>query len=343
MDAAGGRLIAADGNVRLGIFSEAIADVNYRDYALTTPFGRPAWRWARHFGFNQFQFLGALSEDLVFGCALADIKYAGTAFVYLYEPSSRRLAEHSFQAPLARGIRFDQAPETGRASLQSRRAQIEMRAGVAPHHRRLAVTVTGGPTIEAYFDEETPPQQPMRISTRAGATGWVFARKTAGMPVSGRVRWNGREFDLAAIGARGHCDWSAGYMRRETFWNWGCLAGTTANGRTLGMNVACGVNETSFTENCFWLDGALHKIDSVAFTYDRTDLMRPWRLQSFDGRLDLAFEPQASHAEQLNAWIVASNFHQLFGRYHGRLVTAVGEEIRLAGMLGYAESHYAKW
>jgi hypothetical protein len=66
-------------------------------------------------------------------------------------------------------------------------------------------------------------------------------------------------------------------------------------------------------------------------------------LRSFDGRLQLDFEPQGSHAERINAWIVASNFNQLLGRYQGRLVTAAGEEIRVAGMLGYAESHYAKW
>jgi hypothetical protein len=343
MHTPGERLINADGTVRLGIFSEPVMEVNYRDYALTTPFGRRAGRWVRHFGFNQFQFLGALCDEIVFGCAIADIKYVGTAFLYLYEPSTRRLVEHSFRAPLALGTSFDQRPETGSATFRSRRADIAMGAGRSPCNRRLTARVAGGPSIEAYFDEETPRQQAMRICTRAGAAGWVFARKTAGMPVSGTVSWDGRTFDLAAIGARGHCDWSAGYMRRETFWNWGCIAGTTADGRALGMNVACGVNETSFTENCFWVDGVLNKIDMVVFEYDRRDLMRPWRLRSFDGRLQLDFEPQGSHAERINAGIVASNFNQLLGRYHGRLVTASGEEIRVAGMLGYAESHYAKW
>ncbi len=339
----GERLIDSDGSVRLGIFSEPIADVNHRDYALTTPFGRPAGRWARHFGFNQFQFLGALCDDLVFGCAVADIKYVGTAFVYLYDPKARRLDEHSYRAPLGRGISFDQAPETGRAAVARRGVEIEMTSGASPLYRRLVARFAGGDSIEAYFDEETPRQHPMRICTRAGATGWVYARKTAGMPVSGAVKWGGRTFDLAAIGARGHCDWSAGYMRRETFWNWGCLAGMSTDGRGLGMNVSCGVNETSFTENCFWVDGALHKLDTVAFDYNRRDLMQPWRLHSFDGRLDLAFQPEASHAENLNAFVLASNFNQLLGRYRGTLVTAAGEAIRVDGLLGYAESHYAKW
>ena len=119
--------------------------------------------------------------------------------------------------------------------------------------------------------------------------------------------------------------------------------GRLADGRSVGMNVSCGVNETSFTENCFWVDGALHKVDTVAFAYDRRDLMRPWQLRSADGRVDLTFTPEGQHAERVNAWVVATDFHQLFGRYRGRLTTAAGAAVPIDGLLGYAESHYARW
>lgn len=336
-------LIGADGRVRQGIFASPIDEVNFRDFPLRTPMGKPAGWWLRRFGFNQFQFLGALCDDLVFGCALADIKYAATAFVYFFEPSTRRLAEHSFQSPLARGIEMDQFPETGQAAFHARGLEIEMTSGASPAFRHLRVRLPNGDAIDAHFDEQDPPQQPMRICTRAGANGWVFARKTAGMPASGTVTWGDKTLDLADSNARGHCDWSAGYMRRETFWNWGCLAGTTSDGRALGMNVSCGVNETSFTENCFWLDGILHKLDTVAFDYDPGDLMQKWRLTSGDGRLQLEFTPAGRHIENLDVGLVASNFNQLFGRYRGSLTTRAGELVQVESMLGYAESHYAKW
>ena len=337
-----GRLIDARGDVRLGIFAEPITEVNHRDFPLTDPFGRRVGALRRRFAFKQFQFLGGLSESLVLGCALADMKYAGTAFVYCYEPPTRRFAEVSFQRPLALGIRCTETPETGTAAFRSGRASIEMTGVAAPRQRRLAVR-TKTFTIDAVFDEEDPPIEPMRICTQAGATGWVYARKTAGQRVTGTLDWDGRRFDLDAIGMRGHHDWSAGYMRRHTFWNWGCLAGRVADGRIVGLNVSCGVNETSFTENCFWLDGRLHKLDTVAFAYDRRDLEQPWRVRSYDGRLELEFRPEGRHAERVNAWIVASNFNQLFGRYHGRLTTAGGERVPIDGLLGYIESHYAKW
>ncbi len=338
-----GRLVDAAGDVRLGIFAQPITEVNYRDFALTTPFGRPARRWARRFGFNQFQFLGALSESLVFGCAITDLKYVGTAFAYCYDPATRRFAEYSFTQPLARRTCFTQTPETGDCLFAARQARISMTGESGPPRRRLVAHVGDTLAIDAVFREDRPPIEPMRICTRAGATGWVYARKTAGQRLTGSLTWEGRTFDLGALPIYGHHDWSAGYMRRETFWNWGCLAGALGDGRVVGMNVSCGVNETSFTENCFWLDGRLHKLDTIAFDYDRRDLMRPWRVTSYDGRLALEFHPEGRHAERVNALLVATDFHQLFGRYYGTLAAGDGERFEVEGLLGYMEQHYARW
>ena len=337
------RLIDPTGAVRLGIIAEPIDEVNFRDFRLIDELDRRVGRLRRYFAFNQFEFLGAVSDQLVFGCALADVKYAGTGFVYAYDPATRQFVEHSFRQPLARGIWFDQHPESGVSELRAGQNFIQLRGSEQPRARRLQVRLTDGFQIDAEFSEENPPIEPLRICTPAGAAGWVYARKTAGHRVAGTLTTGSRSFDLSAIGALGHHDWTAGYMRRHTFWNWGCIAGRATDGRVVGMNVSCGVNETSFTENCFWLDGKLHKLDTVRFEYDRGDLMKPWHMTSYDGRLDLAFRPEGVHREKLNAFIVASNFSQLIGRYDGWLQTAAGERLVVGNLLGYAEWHYAKW
>lgn len=336
-------LITANGTPRIGIFHEPIDVVNHQDFTLIDEFDRRVGRLRRYFAFNQFEFLGAVSEQLVFGCALADVKYAGTAFVYAYDPTTRQFIERSFQQPLARGIWFDQRPESGVSEMRVGQNYIQLRGSEAPRMRRLQVRLSNGFEIDAEFSEEHPPIEPMRICTPSGPAGWVYARKTAGHRVTGTLTAGGRHYDLAAIDALGHHDWSAGYMRRHTFWNWGCIAGRTAEGRVVGMNVCCGVNDTSFTENCFWLDGRLHKLDSLRFEYDRDDLMQPWHLTSADGRLDLTFRPEGRHREKINAFVVASNFSQLIGRYDGWLQTADGERVAVTNLLGYAEWHYAKW
>jgi hypothetical protein len=71
--------------------------------------------------------------------------------------------------------------------------------------------------------------------------------------------------------------------------------------------------------------------------------MRPWRLRSSDRRLDLTFVPEGMHVERLNALLLATNFHQLFGRFSGTLITAEGERVPVERMLGFCEDHYAKW
>lgn len=338
-----GRLINRQGDARFGVFAEPVSEVNFRDYDLRTPMDRRANPLTRRFGFNQFQFLGGLSESLVFGCAIIDIRFVGQAFLYFYEPLTRRFAEFSFRTPLAIGTHFDQRPEDGSATFESRDNRFAMTATSEPRQRQLWVRLANGVEVDAVFDEEQPRIDPMWISTRAGASGFVYARKTAGAPVSGTVRWEGRTIDLAEIGVLGHNDWSAGFMRRDTFWNWACLAGRLADERIVGLNVSCGVNETGYSENCFWVNGALHRLGPVSFEYDRRDLMKNWQLRDSNNRLDLEFTPEGHHAEKVNALVIATNFQQLFGRYRGTLRTEGGETLELQGQLGYAERHYAKW
>ena len=129
------RLVDPAGNVRFGIFPHPIDEVNFRDYPLADPFGRPRGRLGRHFAFKQFQFLGALSEELVFGCAIADLKYVGTSFVYCYAPKTRRFAEYSFKRPLALGTTFTTTPETGTTTFRAGRTTIVMDTIAHPRGR----------------------------------------------------------------------------------------------------------------------------------------------------------------------------------------------------------------
>ena len=147
---------------------------------------------------------------------------------------------------------------------------------------------------------------------------------------------------LAAIGAFAHHDWSAGYMRPETHWNWACLSGLAA-GRRVGLNLSCGVNETSFTENCYWLDGELLKVDTVCFAFDRQQPLQPWHISSHDGQVALRFDARGLHQERMNLGILASNFKQIFGQFSGVLRPSGRPEVVIDGQWGFVEDQYVKW
>ncbi|NQD96760.1 DUF2804 domain-containing protein, partial [Pseudomonas sp. CrR25] len=169
-----------------------------------------------------------------------------------------------------------------------------------------------------------------------------YAQKVAGVRCSGQVSSRLGDFDLTAIDAFAHHDWSAGYMRPETHWNWACLSGLAA-GQRVGLNLSCGVNETSFTENCYWLQGQLIKVDTVRFAFDRAQPLQPWQINSHDGQVDLRFEAHGLHQERMNLGILASNFKQIFGRFTGVLRPVGRAEVPIANLWGFVEDQYVKW
>ena len=333
------RLVDEHGRVAFGLRDDPVDVVNALDFDLRDPFGRRRRGWRRRLAHKRFQYFGGIAEDVVFGCALADMRVVGLVFVYAWRPADgRMLIERSFRLPSARGLDLTDSPTDGSSRFARGEARVEMRYG--SDGKRLAVRLGTALAIDAHL-ADAPPYHPLVICTQAGKTGWVYAQKTAGAPVAGTLRAPGLAVDLAAAGCFGHHDFSSGFMRRETVWNWACLSGRSTDGACIGLNLSCGVNETSWTENCLWIDDALVKVDFGRFAFDRDDLTAPWRVTSGDGAVRLVFTPAGSHQERLSLGVVATDFHQLFGRFEGELV-AGGRTHRVA-CLGFVEDQYARW
>jgi len=114
--------------------------------------------------------------------------------------------------------------------------------------------------------------------------------------------------------------------------------------RTIGLNLGFGFGDTSAaTENTVILDGRVHKLAQVDFTYDNRDFKKPWRMVAPDGRLDLTFTPLVERVAKTNLAIIASEVHQMFGRYQGVVGLDDGETIAIDGLIGFAEEHHARW
>jgi hypothetical protein len=335
------RLIDEKGQPAFGLFAGGVAEINHMDYDLRNTMDKRLGSLARRLKFNQFQFIGLTSPQLIVGIAIIDLKFVGSCFVYAYEPNSGRFEEFSAMQPLARNTAIDLRPNDGAATFTKGGNSVLIRASATPRQRSISAALECGIQVDALIDEANS-FEPLAMCARAGYDGWVFTQKTTALACPGRVDWQGDSYDLAEIGALASVDWSAGYMRRETFWNWGSLSCELPDGRRLGFNLAAGVNETGFTENGVWLDGKLHKVDMVDFRFDRYSPQSNWALRSNDGVINLNFEPAGQRTEKMNAVIAASNFTQHFGRYSGE-VTVNDEVIAIDGAWGFAEDHYAKW
>ena len=337
-------LITSDGQPRFGYFDQTPTRINVDDFDYRTPLGGRQLPGRKWLDYNQFQYIGLISDELLVGCALADMRYLGLAFVYTFEPATGDLQEFSLKLPLARGMSLTDRPLDGTSELSSGGNRIRMIAEVNPRVVTLDIKLKSGLEVRASFDMDADPTfEPMALCTQTAKHGWVFTQKVAGIRATGYVKGHFGEMDLSEINAYAHYDYSVGYMRRETFWNWACFSGEVA-GSAVGLNVSCGVNETSYSENCIWVDGKLIKVGLTNFEYDRA---RPaegqWSVKTIDGAVDLTFEPEGVHEEKLNAIVVAGDLKQVFGKFSGTITPPGGDPITIEDQYGFVEDQYAKW
>lgn len=340
-------LIDPDGQAACGLFDASVRRINGMDFDYRTPLGARRGTLAKRFHYKQFQYFGVLGDRLLAGCALAHTGYIGLVFVYVYDTRAGRLLSETFRLPLGKGLAMSDSPVSGQSGLSVRGADIRMeyrQRADGSLEKTLAVKTAKGLRINATLNEP-PSFEVLSICTRTGYSGWTYTNKVAGLPVSGQVESPLGRSDLAADAACGNHDFSTGYMRRETFWNWACLSGR-AGGKLVGLNLSCGVNETSYSENCVWIDGHRHATGPAQFHFDRQRPEKPWRITAGDehtaARVDLVASPAGLHAEKMNLGLFASNFRQYFGPFNGTITTG-GTTTRIDGLWGFVEDQYAKW
>lgn len=327
------QLINSDGKIDFGVYDTMITDINYMDYHLEKPMGAKIRGPFKKFRFNQFNFIGIMGPELMAGFAIVKFKGLSNGFFYVYDRKANKLFETS---KISLGLS---------ASIGCNPSKIDTRFKFPG----LELIIDGDKlfakgkniSINAMLGAEKP--EPLRVCARAGYRGWVFTEKTSPVTLTGTLEYNGKTIDLSSPDYMALIDWSAGFMRRNTFWNWASIAGTLPDKRSIGLNLASGVNETAFTENAFWVDGKLFKTDTVNFRFDPDDLMKEWQVTSYDKKIDLVFTPENYREDKTNAILIGTRFTQLMGTFDGTFTTDYGEIIELKGVPGWTEDHYAKW
>lgn len=338
-------LINSRGKPHLGQFAQPVNEINVRDADYRTPMNKRANKWQKHFNYKRFQYFGGISDDLIFGCAFADIRYLGAVFLYVYRQSDKKMRTWQFKTPLAMGLNMTDRPDNGISTFKRGNRDIQMAYQLnSAGERKKSLRVDFGKELSIDAEmKEASDYESMALCTPAGVNGWVYAQKTAALPVDGIVKCELGQFDLNASRCFGHHDFSSGFMRRETFWNWACFSGQAPNQPALGLNVSWGVNETGYSENCFWVDNKIHTLPQTRFKFDRDNLYAAWRVTSDNKQIDLAFTPKGMHSEELNAGFLATNFKQIFGVFNGHLETADGKHYAIENQYGFVEDQYSKW
>jgi hypothetical protein len=294
---------------------------------------------------KRWDYYGVTTPDRFFSATLADLGYAGQAFVYTVDFATGQYHEETLTIPPRGGIVLPRNSTEGESRYTHGKTRLSFR--VTPDERQLAVTwpdFGGQPLAAEIAFQAVPGHESTVVVIPIEGRRFYYNRKINCLPVSGWLQIGDRRTEIRPETSLGNLDWGRGVWAYRSFWVWASASGFLEDGRTVGLNLGFGFGDTSAaTENSLILDGRVHKLGQVDFTYDSGDFKRPWRMAAPDGRLDLEFVPFFERVAKTNLLAIASEVHQVFGRYRGVAVADEGEVIPIVGLIGFAEEHHARW
>ncbi len=327
-------LINKDGRPLFGQINGIPKKLGLEHYERLNDMDKPVRSLNKHFAYKQFQFVSVFVDHFVIGVAIADIRYLGSAFCYVYDLNEDRMVEENWLRPLHFDKQMSESPYQGTSWIAGKRIQFH----ILDASWQVSINTSA---IQASLSLTAPPDsKPLSMCTPTGYSGWTYTAKHNALSVTGELTINGLPIKLDS--ALAGYDFSAGYMRRETSWRWASIS-TQIAGATLGLNLAAGVNETGSCENAMWVNGQRHLLGPVHFEFQRTSPHCDWRLFSESGEVDLLFTPKNKRSEKLNLWLLKSNFRQFIGRFSGTLTDNSGQVHTLDNVLGLTEDHFARW
>jgi len=336
-----GKLLDESGKLtQVGWSRQLLLDCNLENARFYT------FRPLQRFRIKRWDYYAVFSPQRFFSATIADLGYAGNIFVYVLDFATGELHEEGLVIPLSRGVTLPRNSDLGESIFKDQRAQLHFE--VVPGGRHIQVSWPGfhsGRGIEADILFRQPPEhQSMTIVIPIGAQRFYYNRKINCLPAVGSLKYGDDREDLDPTSTLGSLDWGRGVWEYRSFWKWASASGFLPGGETIGLNLGCGFGDLSAaTENCLVLNGRVHKLEEVKFTYDPANFMRPWNFSESHQRLQLEFVPFKERIATTRLGIIDSEVHQLFGRYTGMLITDSGTRIDVSNLIGFAEEHHARW
>ena len=193
------------------------------------------------------------------------------------------------------------------------------------------------------------PQESMVIVTpyKDHPEAFYYNQKINCMRVTGRILYKKQEYICRPYDTFAVLDWGRGVWTYDNTWYWGSASGL-ADGVPFGFNIGYGFGDTSAaSENVLFHDGKIHKLSQVRFNIPmkdgKEDYLSPWTFSSDDGRFEMNFEPVMDRSAKVDALVICSDQHQVFGKFSGTAILDGGQKIEIRNQMGFAEKVRNKW
>jgi len=300
----------------------------------------PKWR------IKEWDYYLIANDFAALALTVADNGYMGLDSVSLmnFEQPAQRTVTRMTPLPMGKkGLPADGGAGVVRA--RGKQYELTFRKEGAQRHLYGHVYDFGGERKPLLFDIilHEPPGDSMVIATPfAGKPQhFYYNQKISCLPAEGRCIYDGQEHVFSSATSFGVLDWGRGVWPWRSTWYWASASGV-AMGFRFGLNLGYGFGDTqAATENMLFFDGKAHKLGRVAFGIPmkdgREDWMSPWHIRDDQGRLDLQFVPIIDRSAHTSALLIATDQHQVFGRFSGRAVLDDGCAVDVVNLIGFAE------
>ncbi len=312
-----------------------------------------AGRWGRT---KRWDYWAILAGDLVVSCVYADVDYLGLADVWWVDLSTKGSGGRAISSPLARGFALPDLP--GTAPLRAKRSKLDLAIeDDAEGTTRIDATWIEADGRDGRLTAEIalpPAHESLNVVIPWSDTTFQFTSKHQARPAHGELivgedrRRFGASEEGSGLGAEawGVLDVGRGRWPYSTRWNWGGGAGRAPDGgRVIGLQLGGKWTVgTGATENGVLVDGRLTKIGvELEWTYDWDRPLAPWRVTSPDGAVDLTLTPRYDKHTKVDALVLRTETHQVFGTWAGTVTPDEGEPVAFTDLHGFAEESRSRW
>lgn len=335
------QLVHADGTANLGVWKGDIRGVDPRaydqGYVLNALQGVREKKW---------QYVGIYTDEVIIGLAVVDVGYLGTVFAYCYDRAEDKLWQVEVEPPLAAGIHLDRNVAQGYSTYESGDDKVVLASDVSAGYRWIRVNLknNGVPfELSLRLHDNFKDIEPLQANRPTSSGTFSFTHKAAGLPVEGVARLGDKTFRFDPAKDFAVLDYTFGFPAHHTVWRWASFVGHATDGTRVGLNLVDPIQNETINENGIWIDGRLVDTGRAIYEYDPKDPMKPWRIKTQDGRVDLVFQALGKRAKNIDLGLLKSVFQQPFGYFTGTIQDETGKVFTIDGVPGVVEDHEAKW
>lgn len=320
-------------------------DINFEDYKLKSFFDKNLPKIIQKYRFHKFNFILIITDTHLFGIGIVGLTYISNIFLFSYSIQNKEYFEIEKKIPFEFNLNFPVNPDNFIISYKSKNDTLIIEKNKDKSELKININLDKKFIIEGNFFYGFKTNNPLRICAPNGINCWTFTEKCVAIePTYLKIQLNGKSLNPDLSKTTLLYDWSCGYMKRLTNWNWAAFSAVDPNLKlTLGGNFASFINETYITENAYWVDHQMYKLNKVIFSFDKNDPNQIWKINSDDNKILIKFQPIKTRIQKLNFGILKIYFRQYLGTFSGTLFTDNKKEIHFENAWGVTEIQRAYW